>query len=179
MEELEGLLETNEKELRHMTQSQDSLQRNFVELNEMMQVLTKDSAFFEEGDTPSTSQAASSDISSTEDLSAKSLLDEAPSESRRSAIDAAGGHQVRFVTGVVQRSKLATFQLVLWRALHGNLYLRSADIEEKLLEISTGEKVEVCFPLFLQIPNSLLLLPSKKQYRKQCSLSSIMVSNHC
>ena len=41
-------------------------------------------------------------------------------------------HSHRFVTGVIAREKLPTFERVLWRASRGNVFLRQAEIEEPL-----------------------------------------------
>ena len=41
-------------------------------------------------------------------------------------------HLHRFVTGVITRDKLHTFERVLWRACRGNVFLRQAEIVEPL-----------------------------------------------
>ena len=43
----------------------------------------------------------------------------------------------RFVTGVIARERMATFERVLWRACRGNVFLRQAEIEEPLEDPAT------------------------------------------
>ena len=43
----------------------------------------------------------------------------------------------RFVTGVINRERMGTFERVLWRSCHGNVFLRQAEIEEPLEDPST------------------------------------------
>lgn len=55
-----------------------------------------------------------------------------------------GSHHLslRNVTGVISRSRMATFERVLWRALRGNLYLNSVEIDEPITDPETDEIVE-------------------------------------
>lgn len=46
----------------------------------------------------------------------------------------------RFVSGTIERSRLPTFERVLWRVLRGNLYMNHADIEEPFINPVTGEE---------------------------------------
>jgi len=56
-----------------------------------------------------------------------------------------------FVTGVIARERMATFERVLWRACRGNVFLRQAEIEEPLEDPTTGNRVyKVVFILFFQ-----------------------------
>lgn len=43
----------------------------------------------------------------------------------------------RFVTGVIARERMPTFERVLWRACRGNVFLRQAEIEDPLEDPST------------------------------------------
>lgn len=47
----------------------------------------------------------------------------------------------RFVSGTIERSRLPTFERVLWRVLRGNLYMNHADIEEPFINPVSGEEV--------------------------------------
>lgn len=158
MDELEGQLDTHERELRHMNQSQETLARNFNELLEMMFVLTKDAAFFEESaeGEPAAAAASSSSAAATEETSAPLLGDESGSSSSSSR-RGAGRTKLEFLTGVVLKSRVVHFQRVLWRALHGNLYQRTSDIEEALTDPASGDRVEkAVFIVFFHGEQSLL-----------------------
>jgi V-type H+-transporting ATPase subunit a len=47
-----------------------------------------------------------------------------------------------FVTGVIPRAKMQTFERILWRALRGNLYLNYAEIDEPIIDPITDEELE-------------------------------------
>lgn len=42
-----------------------------------------------------------------------------------------------YVTGVIPRARMQTFERVLWRSLRGNLYLKSAEIDEPIVDPDT------------------------------------------
>eukprot|EP00727_Mastigamoeba_balamuthi_P002183 m51a1_g11962 putative vacuolar proton atpase 100-kda subunit (822) ;mRNA; f:798456-801754 len=119
MDELEAYLEGLEKELRQMNGNEDALSRNYVDLIEMKHVLTKDASFFEQA------------------MDAEEVGSQAQ------------GLRIRFITGVVLAEKAIHFERVLWRALHGNLYFRTEDIEEDILDASSGEPMhKLVFAVF-------------------------------
>lgn len=47
-----------------------------------------------------------------------------------------------YVTGVIPRARMQTFERVLWRSLRGNLYLRSAEIDEPIIDPDTDGVVD-------------------------------------
>jgi V-type H+-transporting ATPase subunit a len=56
-----------------------------------------------------------------------------------------------FVTGVVERDRMATFERILWRVTRGNLYIKHAEIDEKIADPKTGElKDKEVFIIFFQ-----------------------------
>jgi V-type H+-transporting ATPase subunit a len=55
-----------------------------------------------------------------------------------------GGRAINlgFISGVIPRSRINTFERVLWRALRGNLYMNQAEIKEAVVDPNTDENIE-------------------------------------
>ncbi|KAH8965156.1 hypothetical protein BDL97_04G103800 [Sphagnum fallax] len=47
-----------------------------------------------------------------------------------------------FITGAVSRSKFVTFERIIFRATRGNMFLKSAAIEQPIIDPATGDKIE-------------------------------------
>ena len=57
----------------------------------------------------------------------------------------------RFVTGVIARERVPSFERLLWRACRGNVFFKQAEIETPLEDPSTGDQVNKCvFIIFFQ-----------------------------
>jgi V-type H+-transporting ATPase subunit a len=54
--------------------------------------------------------------------------------------------KLRFITGLVAKSKAASFERILFRATRGNLFFKKAEIEGPVLDPATGEKVMMHSP---------------------------------
>lgn len=52
------------------------------------------------------------------------------------------GLNLGYVTGVISKDRLPTFERVLWRSLRGNLYMNSAEIDEPITDPVTDEVLE-------------------------------------
>ncbi|ELR24832.1 vacuolar proton ATPase, putative [Acanthamoeba castellanii str. Neff] len=135
MDELEARFEDLEKELTQMNSNQEKLKRNYNELIELKHVLEKDSVFFESsGGAERDRYDEEADVGSSEVAGLTSF-----------------GVKLGFVTGVVERSKMVTFERVLWRATRGNLFMRTAPIEERIEDPKTNELVDkLVFIIFFQ-----------------------------
>jgi V-type H+-transporting ATPase subunit a len=104
-----------------MNSNQEKLKRNYNELIELKHVLEKDSVFFESsGGAERDRYDEEADVGSSEVAGLTSF-----------------GVKLGFVTGVVERSKMVTFERVLWRATRGNLFMRTAPIEERIEDPKT------------------------------------------
>jgi len=122
MDKLEIQLEEIERELIQLNANQETLDRNHNELIELRHVLDKDSSFFgyDSGGQGAAAYSEQQPLVQGEDM----------------------GSPLSFITGVVLRSKMSTFERVLWRAMRGNLFIRQAEIEEPIRDPATGEYQE-------------------------------------
>jgi len=106
-----------EKELIQMNSNQEMLKRNYNELIELKHVLEKDNVFF----------------ASTADPEHMAYDEEAEvGSSGETQGLGAFGIKLGFVTGVVERGKMMSFERVLWRATRGNLFMKTAPVEERI-----------------------------------------------
>ncbi|KAF9271816.1 H(+)-transporting V0 sector ATPase subunit a, partial [Mortierella antarctica] len=97
--------------------------RRYLELVELKHVLRETSDFFQEA------ASHQEDIRQSFDEPTAPLLDDleaqgGPSDGRDHGLNLGN------VTGVILRHKMQTFERILWRSLHGNLYMNTAEIEE-------------------------------------------------
>jgi V-type H+-transporting ATPase subunit a len=123
-------LEDLEKELIELNGNTEKLLRAYAELNEMQQVLDKATAFFD-------SKGASrlGDIALSEGYD-RSFGVDPDGPLLESGADKTA--KLGFIAGTIQQDKLNAFERLLFRATRGNLFLRSAEIEE-LRDPATGE----------------------------------------
>lgn len=129
LDELESHFDELEKELVQMNSNQEMLNRNHNELIELKHVLQKDGSFFDEA------------------ADFEKPVEDEPYRADKPLVEKTGGEQNRavklgFVTGVIAREKFGSFERVLWRVLRGNLFMKHAEIEEKIKEPSSGDLVE-------------------------------------
>jgi len=125
IEELELQFDDLEKQLIAQNQNREQLTRNYNLSIELKHVLQKDSSFF----------AEASDFERTEDDEENRGLLQQPSDPNRTV-------KLGFLTGVISRDKFLSFERVLWRVLRGNLFMKHAEIEEKVRDPVSGELSE-------------------------------------
>ncbi|KNE58695.1 hypothetical protein AMAG_04249 [Allomyces macrogynus ATCC 38327] len=134
LDELDALLADTEARILQMNSSQAAFNKTFLELTELRHVLRETTSFFEEA------EAHQSEIIGSAGGVEDTLLGAGPDVE---ANEQMGGHtiQIGFVAGVLDRKKALAFERILWRALRGNLYLKSAEIEEPITDPTTDEQV--------------------------------------
>ncbi|KAI0235381.1 H(+)-transporting V0 sector ATPase subunit a [Massospora cicadina] len=130
IDELETAIATHESRLSELTASYENLQRRNLELTELRYVLSETSQFFQNA--PSDQEA----LASPTDDSSAPLLNDIEAHYERHA---GRGVHLNFVTGVILRSRMATFERILWRSLRGNLYLNFAEIDEPIIDPGTEQ----------------------------------------
>lgn len=133
MDDLENRFDELEKQLVEMKNHNETLHRNYNQLVELRHVLEKDEVFFRQagGDRQLDSDEAASLLAAEEGVNINP--------------------QLRFISGVIQRSSFYLFEKILFRATRGNLFMRSAEIEESIKDPHTGELTEkTVFIIFFQ-----------------------------
>ena len=81
--------------------------------------------------------------------------------------------------GVMDRARVSAFERMLWRVSKGNVFVRFADIEEKMEDPTTGENlVKSVFVIFYQVRTTLLWL-TLTQYNIQGKALATAVKKMC
>lgn len=132
MIDLETALEQLEHDLQEVNSNKDALKKNYLELQELRHILTKATHFFEEQDR----------IQANDGLGNTVITMEA---------DRNQPLRLGFLAGVIDREKVPPFELMLWRICRGNVFLRTAEIEEVLEDPKSNTQVnKTVFILFFQ-----------------------------
>ncbi|KAG0277784.1 H(+)-transporting V0 sector ATPase subunit a [Linnemannia gamsii] len=134
LDDLEERISEHENRLLQMNNSHETMQRRYLELTELKHVLRETSDFFHEA------TSHQEDIRNSFDEADAPLLDrdlETGGAGNQNA-----GLNLGNVTGVIPRSKMQTFERILWRSLRGNLYMNTAEIDEPVIDPSTDTVVE-------------------------------------
>ncbi|CAH8471297.1 unnamed protein product [Heterobilharzia americana] len=134
--DLESIFEKLENELKEVNSSAEKLKKTYLELSELKQILRKTQTFFDEA-----------------------LHDPAMSEENigllggegMSASGAAGGLRLGFLAGIILRERLPAFERMLWRVCRGNVFLKQAEVDDPLEDLTTGAPVhKSVFLVFFQ-----------------------------
>lgn len=128
------LLENNfqqlERELKEINSNEETLRKQQLELLELKEILSKSRVFFEEAEHIQPNLASTTE--SNGDLETSSLV----------ANENADRGQLRFVAGVIVRTKIPGFERLLWRACRGNVFFRHIVVDENLKDPVTGKELQ-------------------------------------
>lgn len=137
MIDLEATFEKLENETREVNQYAENLKKNFLELTELKHVLSKTQIFFDEQE---------GGLTSTESMTRALISDDSIARQTN-----AGPVQLGFVAGVILRERIPAFERMLWRACRGNVFLRQAEIDQPLEDMSSTDFVyKSVFIIFFQ-----------------------------
>ncbi|KAF6150550.1 hypothetical protein GIB67_030351 [Kingdonia uniflora] len=138
LEELEVQLSEHETELIEMNSNSEKLRQTYTELFEFKLVLQKAGGFL--GSSKSHGVAEERELEETvysndDYVERGSLLE----QEMRGPSEQAG---LRFISGIICKSKVLRFQRMLFRATRGNMFFNQAPAEEHVMDPISTEKVE-------------------------------------
>ncbi|KAI5666140.1 hypothetical protein M9H77_15993 [Catharanthus roseus] len=139
LEELEVQLGEHEHELIEMNSNGEKLRQTYNELLEFKMVLQKASDFLVSSSSNATVQEREMDeniYSNNNYADTASLLEQEmqPEPSNQSG--------VRFISGMICKSKVLTFERMLFRATRGNMFFNQATADDQIMDPLSNEMVE-------------------------------------
>nr|CAB3474728.1 unnamed protein product [Digitaria exilis] len=139
LEELEVRLGEHEHELLEMNTNSDKLQQTYNELLEFKLVLTKAGGIL----ASSHNHAASAERELDENIYDREV-DEGNAYLLEQGVHqgSSGNSGVRFVSGIILKSKALAFERMLFRATRGNMLFNQAPAGEPVTDPISGEEVE-------------------------------------
>ncbi|OIT06141.1 PREDICTED: V-type proton ATPase subunit a1 isoform X1 [Nicotiana attenuata] len=145
LEELEIQLAEHEHELIEMNANSEKLRQSYNELLEFKMVLQKASGFLVSSShtTDQETELVENVYSNDNHADTASLLE----QEMRSELSNQSG--VRFISGIICKSKVVQFERMLFRATRGNMLFNQAVADDEILDPSSNEMVEkVVFVVF-------------------------------
>lgn len=136
IDELAERSQSLEQRVFQLNDSYETLKKREVELSEWRWVLREAGGFFDRAHGNVEEIRAS-----TEDDDAPLLQDVEHHNSAPEVERSFSGMNIGFVAGVIERSRVASFERILWRTLRGNLYMNQSEIPEPLIDPSNNEEV--------------------------------------
>ncbi|KAJ3410482.1 H(+)-transporting V0 sector ATPase subunit a [Chytridiales sp. JEL 0842] len=138
IDELEERLSDHDGRVQQMNTSQETLNKRYLELTELKHVLKETSVFFDEAESRSGDMMGGAH----EDSHLLGLPQEEESEAAEEGRGVQRGTHLGFVAGIVPRSKMGTFERILFRVLRGNLFMNQAEIDEPIRDPTTDELIQ-------------------------------------
>ncbi|ORY99322.1 V-type ATPase, V0 complex, 116kDa subunit family [Syncephalastrum racemosum] len=135
VDDLEEKLREHEARISQMNSSYETLQRRYLQLTELRHVLRETAVFFEQAESRQDTIRPSLD----EQNASTPLLEQDVEQANYNELNRLN---LGYVTGVIARSRIQTFERVLWRALRGNLYMNTAEIDEPIVDPDSDEVVD-------------------------------------
>ncbi|KAF3683527.1 V-type proton ATPase subunit a1 [Capsicum chinense] len=146
LEEMEIHLAEHEHELIEMNANSEKLRQSYNELLEFKMVLEKASGFLVSSSSHTTDREIELDenvYSSDDHADTASLLE----QEMHSELSNQSG--VRFISGIICKSKALQFERMLFRATRGNMLFNQAVADDEILDPSSNEMVEkIVFVVF-------------------------------
>jgi len=134
-DELDEQLKEYERRLAEMNRGWEDLGKRKGELEEKKWVLRETAGFFNEAEHRHTEIRTSFD-----DGDGTTPLLEAAAEYGQLPGETLAGFDLEFVAGTIERTRMPTFERILWRVLRGNLYMNYSEIEEPFVDPVSGKK---------------------------------------
>lgn len=139
-DELDTTLAEHERRLVEMNKSWEELGRRQRELDEAKCVLKETAGFFNEAEHRHTEIRSSIDDDGT-----APLLEHAAEYGN---LPGDVTFDLEFVSGTIERSRMPTFERILWRVLRGNLYMNYSEIETPFTDLNGNETYKDVFIIF-------------------------------
>ncbi|CAF1367420.1 unnamed protein product [Adineta ricciae] len=133
--DLEAMIDKLDYDLKQINTNSDALRKNFNELTELKFNLAMTQGFFQQVDPNGNGMF-------------NDMTEEITDETQRMT---SGGMKLGFVSGVISRERMNSFERMLWRVCRGNVFLKSAEIPQLIEDPTTGEKAhKIVFVVFFQ-----------------------------
>ncbi|KNC97988.1 uncharacterized protein SPPG_06975 [Spizellomyces punctatus DAOM BR117] len=143
IDELEERLNDYEARIQQMITSLETLNKRYLELTELRHVLRETAIFFDEATSRTEDILGAPHREDTHLLAPAGTLEQPDdSEAAERGESALRTANLGFVAGVIPRSRMGTFERILFRALRGNLYMNYAEIDEPIIDPATDEVVQ-------------------------------------
>ncbi|XP_052200901.1 V-type proton ATPase subunit a1-like isoform X1 [Diospyros lotus] len=145
LEELEVQLAEHEHELIEMNNNSEKLWQMYNELLEFKIVLQKAGGFLGS----SNSHAAAEEIELDDHVYSNDHYANTGSFLELERPESTNQSGVRFVSGIISKSKVLRFERMLFRATRGNMFFNQAPADEKILDPASTEMIEkIVFVVF-------------------------------